>query len=261
MRLLQDNGKLWWTACWREAMSALNILAVIPSRMRSTRLPAKPLADIQGRPLVQWVYEGTRSCTEVTTVVVATDHDEIAACVSDFGGLVEMTSPDHLSGTDRVAEVAARYPEADVVLNVQGDQPFVTPEMLSALIAPFREPDPPVMSTLAYAFDGDGTDEHTVKVVCDIRGDALYFSRAPIPFFREQTGVPVLHHLGLYAFSRSFLLEFPGFAPTPLETTESLEQLRVLEHGYKIRVCRTPRGVMEVNTAEDLDAARRVAAT
>lgn len=239
----------------------MNVLAVIPARMHSSRLPAKPLADIQGRPLVQWVYEGAASCADVSTVVVATDHDEIASCVRDFGGNVELTSERHPSGTDRVAEVAARHSEADVVLNVQGDQPFVDASMLRALIRPFAEIDPPVMSTLAYEAEGatSENDENTVKVVCDIRGNALYFSRAAIPFFRSGGSAPVLHHLGLYGFTRTFLLSIPKMEQTPLEQVEGLEQLRVIEQGHRIRVCLTAHGVPEVNTPEDLEEVRALA--
>ena len=235
-----------------------NTLAVIPVRYGASRFPGKPLADLDGRPVVQWVHAAATACESFDCVVVATDSDEIASRVRDFGGEVEMTRGDHPSGTDRVAEVAERHPDADVVVNVQGDQPFATPEMLTALVAPYRSGEHPPMSTLACPV-GDpalADDPNAVKVVCDANGYALYFSRSRIPHGAEPEHL--LHHLGLYAFTRETVLSFPSFEPTPLERFERLEQLRALEHGVRIKVERAERPILEVNTPEDLDAARRL---
>jgi 3-deoxy-manno-octulosonate cytidylyltransferase (CMP-KDO synthetase) len=238
------------------------ILAVIPAREAARRFPGKPLADLAGRPLVQWVYEAAASCPSFREVIVATESETIAERVRGFGGRVEMTSPDHPSGTDRVAEVAERHPEAAVVANVQGDQPFATPEMLTALVAPYRAGETPQMTTLACPLVDLAwwEDPNVVKVVRGVDGYALYFSRSSIPHGAADEGSVVrpLHHLGLYAFTRETVLRFPSLPPTPLEHQERLEQLRALEHGIRIKVCDTDRPVMEVNTPEDLEAAEEL---
>lgn len=233
----------------------MKILAVIPARYASQRFPGKPLVQIGDKPMIQRVYDAAKNCSDFAEVIVATDDDRIADCVHQFGGRVEMTSSDHETGTDRVAEVASRYPEMDVVVNVQGDQPFVTPQMLSQLVHPYRQGEIPVMTTLACPLPPDDsyTDPNTVKVLCDRLGNALYFSRSPIPYYRNpMENAPVYHHLGLYAFERQFLTQYAQLTPTPLEHCEGLEQLRVLEHGFKIRVCLTEKAVIEINTPEDL---------
>jgi 3-deoxy-manno-octulosonate cytidylyltransferase (CMP-KDO synthetase) len=233
----------------------MNILAVIPARYASQRFPGKPLVKIGNKPMIQWVYEAAQRCPEFTKVVVATDDQRIADCVQQFGGVIEMTSSNHKTGTDRVAEVADRYPEMSVVVNAQGDQPFVTPLMLSQLVSPYLKGDSPAMTTLACPldFDTNYTNFNAVKVLCDRYNNALYFSRSPIPYFRESGGnVPVYYHLGLYAFDRNFLSKYSQLTPTPLEHCEGLEQLRVLEHGFSIRVCLTEQAVIEINTPADL---------
>jgi 3-deoxy-manno-octulosonate cytidylyltransferase (CMP-KDO synthetase) len=240
----------------------VSILAVVPARHAAVRFPGKPLADLAGRPVVQWVYEAASRCAAFDEVVVATDSEEIASHVRGFGGSVELTRGDHATGTDRVAEVASRRPSADVVVNVQGDQPFATPEMLTALVEPYLAGERPEMTTLAAPL-ADGVaaaDPNTVKVVTDLRGDALYFSRSAIPYARHGGSAPMLHHLGLYAFTRETVLRFPTSAATPLEQLEGLEQLRALEHGVRIRVCHTDRMVLEINTPEDLERARELVA-
>lgn len=233
----------------------MKILAVIPARYASQRFPGKPLVKIGDKPMVQWVYEAAKGCPDFAEVIVATDDDRVADCVRQFGGVVEMTHSDHETGTDRVAEVAGRYPEMTVVVNVQGDQPFVTPQMLSQLVSPYIQGKSSPMTTLACPVDFHTgyTDPHTVKVLCDRLGNALYFSRSPIPYYRNPIeDAPVFHHLGLYAFERQFLTQYAQLLPTPLEQCEGLEQLRVLEHGFKIRVCLTEKAVIEINTPEDL---------
>lgn len=241
---------------------AVKILAVIPARDGARRFPGKPLADLDGRPLIQWVYESAAGCTAYDEVIVATDTEEIAARVRDFGGIVELTRDDHPSGTDRVAEVAERHADAEVVVNVQGDQPFATPEMLEALVKPYLAGEYPSMTTLACPLvdAASWTDPNVVKVVRDIDGNALYFSRSSIPYGAadESSHVKPLHHLGLYAFTRETVLRFPSLSSTPLERQERLEQLRALEHGIRIRICETDRPLLEINTPEDLERARRL---
>jgi 3-deoxy-manno-octulosonate cytidylyltransferase (CMP-KDO synthetase) len=239
----------------------MKILAVIPARYNSQRFPGKPLVQIGDRPMVQWVYEAAKSCNDFSQVVVATDSQAIADCVLSFGGKVEMTRSDHASGTDRVAEVAERYPDTNVIVNVQGDQPFVKPTMLSQLVAPYLKGEIPPMTTLACPLDPEKgyPDPNTVKVICDRHDCALYFSRSPIPFYRNEGEAPVYQHLGLYAFERKFLAKYSQLPPTPLEHCEGLEQLRVLEHGYKIKVCYTQNSVLEVNTPDDLKIAQLLA--
>ncbi len=189
------------------------ILAVIPAREAAQRFPGKPLADLNGRPLVQWVYDAAASCSAFSEVIVATESEAIAERVRGFGGQVELTSPDHPSGTDRVAEVAERHPEAEVVANVQGDQPFATAEMLTALVQPYLDGEAPPMTTLACPLEDPAwwDDPNVVKVVRGVNGYALYFSRSPIPYGAADEGshVKPLHHLGLYAFTRETLLALP----------------------------------------------------
>jgi 3-deoxy-manno-octulosonate cytidylyltransferase (CMP-KDO synthetase) len=237
----------------------MKALAVIPSRYASQRFPAKPLATIAGRPMVQWVYEAAAKCESFFKVVVATDHPEIAEAVHRFGGAVELTRSDHLTGTDRVAEVALRYPQAEVVANVQGDQPFVTAAMLRTLIEPFSQANAPDMSTLGCPLpEGAHDDPNTVKVLCDQRMRALYFSRAGVPYYRQHHPAPVYHHLGLYAFRREFLAIYATLKPTPFEQCEQLEQLRALENGYSLHVGLTPAPIIEVNTLDDLNKANEL---
>ena len=231
----------------------MTILAVIPARYNSQRFPGKPLVRIDDRPMVQWVYEAAKRCPAFSQVVVATDSTAIADCVRRFGGVVEMTRSDHQTGTDRVAEVAERYPEMTAIANVQGDQPFVTADMLTQLVSPYLQGESPDMTTLACPLHEESyNDPNAVKVLCDRRDRALYFSRSPIPYYRNAGSAPVFHHLGLYAFSRDFLAKYAQLTPTPLEHCEGLEQLRVLEHGYAIVVCQTQKAVLEINTPSDL---------
>jgi 3-deoxy-manno-octulosonate cytidylyltransferase (CMP-KDO synthetase) len=220
------------------------------------RFPGKPLADLGGRAVVEWVHSAAMSCPHFARVLVATDDERIAECVRRFGGEVELTRGDHATGSDRVAEVAARYPSAEVIVNVQGDQPFVSAAQLSELVAPYLEGLSPHMTTLACPLDPvRASDPNVVKVVCDREGNALYFSRAQIPFDPGHKEHDYLQHLGLYAFRADFMQRFSELSPTPLEECEQLEQLRVLEHGYKIVVRKTNQSLLEVNTPEDLAAA------
>ena len=213
---------------------------IIPARYASSRLPAKPLLRETGKYLIQHVYE--RACkSKANIIIVATDDERIADAVKSFGGDVVMTREDHPSGTDRVAEVAAKL-DADVILNVQGDEPMIEPAMLDMLARLLEEDHEAQMATLAVPITTveQWRDPNCVKVVCDKRGRALYFSRSPIPFVRD--GEPnfvsqrFLQHLGLYAYRRHFLMELATLPPEPLEEIEKLEQLRVLALGHRIHV-------------------------
>lgn len=239
----------------------MKILCVIPSRLNSTRLPQKPLLPIQGKPMIQWVYENARRCPLITKLVVATDDVKVSNLITQLGGEAMLTSPDLPSGSDRVAAVAANYPEIDIVINLQGDEPFIKPEMLTQLVAPYLAGDTPEMTTLAYPLDKKKhfNSANVVKVITDINQNAIYFSRAPIPYHRnthEGSTVPVYHHMGLYAFRKDFLTVYQQLPQTPLEQIESLEQLRALENGYRIRVCLTEHRTLEINTPEEYEQAQ-----
>ncbi|MFC7360042.1 3-deoxy-manno-octulosonate cytidylyltransferase [Nocardioides astragali] len=238
---------------------AVRALAVIPARMASTRLPGKPLLLIEGRTIVQWVHDATASSGVFDRVVVATDDERIAEAVDAFGGESLMTSSDVTTGSERVAEAAAAIGDRfDVVANVQGDQPFVSAGDLRALIAPFTADPQPEMTTLAAPLDASLADDPSaVKVVTDLQGRALYFSRSRIPAQHPGSPelVPLRHHLGLYAFRWDFLPVFATLPPTPLEQMEQLEQLRALEHGYAVHVGAAEKSTIEVNTADDYERA------
>jgi 3-deoxy-manno-octulosonate cytidylyltransferase (CMP-KDO synthetase) len=228
---------------------------VIPARYASSRLPAKPLLRETGKYLIQHVYE--RACeSRADTVVVATDDGRIFNAVRGFGGNVVMTREDHPSGTDRVAEVAAKL-DADVIVNVQGDEPMIEPATLDLLADLLRTDADAQMATLATPIRSLDVwcDPNCVKVVCDKQGRALYFSRSPIPFVRdgepEFTSGRFLQHLGLYAYRREFLLKLATLPPEPLELTEKLEQLRVLALGYGIQVGVIPHAHRGVDTPAD----------
>lgn len=237
----------------------MKIICVIPSRISSTRLPRKPLLPIQGKPMVQWVYENALRCELMDEVIVATDSQEIADVILKIDGKVVMTDPNIRTGSERAAAVAEQYKDADVVINLQGDEPFIKPSMLEKLVAPYLAGENPEMTTLAYPLDLETKyrDAGAVKVVTDLHGNALYFSRAPIPYFRTQEKAPVYHHMGLYAFRYDFLQLYKTLEQTPLEKAESLEQLRVLENGYRIRVCLTDEKTLEINTPEEYELAQR----
>jgi 3-deoxy-manno-octulosonate cytidylyltransferase (CMP-KDO synthetase) len=235
------------------------IVAVIPARYASTRFPGKPLADLAGRPLIEHVYRRVAECRAVDRVIVATDDERISRVVESFGGRVQMTNPAHVSGTDRVAE-AIRGVDCELVVNVQGDEPMIEPEMIDQALAPFDRPSVQ-MSTLRRRIESraDFLSSHVTKVVVDRDGHALYFSRTPIPYHRD-TGAPLeaWKHVGLYVYRRRFLLEFARMAPTPLERCEALEQLRAIEHGVRIAVVETRFDTISVDTPEDLERVRRI---
>jgi 3-deoxy-manno-octulosonate cytidylyltransferase (CMP-KDO synthetase) len=235
------------------------IVAIIPARYHSTRLPGKALADIAGQPMIEHVYRRACQAAGIDAVIVATDDERVAIAVRNFGGEVMMTSAAHRTGTDRIAEVA-RAITCDIVVNVQGDEPLIPPQMIEEVIAPFRSDDV-MMTTLRRQIDdeADRVSPHVVKVVVNRDDDALYFSRAPIPYSRDAgpTGPAHFKHVGLYGYRRDFLLEFAALPQTPLEISESLEQLRALEHGFRIRTPETVHDSLGVDTPEDLERARR----
>jgi len=234
------------------------VVAIIPSRYQSSRLPGKPLADIGGRPMIEHVYRRAAEAEAVDAVVVATDDQRIADAVEAFGGIARMTRSTHRTGTDRIAEVAAEL-SCDIVVNVQGDEPLIDPAMISAVVAPLRADASIVMTTARRRLvdSDDLRNPHIVKVVADPRGDALYFSRAAIPYGDDPASTPAYVHVGLYGFRRDFLLRFAALPQTPLELTESLEQLWALEHGYRIRTVVTEHHSIGVDTPQDLERARR----
>jgi 3-deoxy-manno-octulosonate cytidylyltransferase (CMP-KDO synthetase) len=226
---------------------------VIPSRYGSTRFPGKPLAEIAGKPMIRWVWEAARRARLASRVVVATDDARIADAVRAFGGEVAMTSEACASGTDRVAEVAATL-EEEVFLNLQGDEPLMSPAVVDAVIAPLLSDRAVEMTTAALPMDDMErfSDPMVVKVVADDRGDALYFSRAPIPHDREGRPVRWRKHLGIYGYRKDFLLRLASMPPSSLEAVEMLEQLRVLQAGYRIRVVDVALDSVGVDTPEDL---------
>jgi 3-deoxy-manno-octulosonate cytidylyltransferase (CMP-KDO synthetase) len=239
------------------------VIAIIPARFDSSRLPGKALSEIGGVPMIVRVWRQARQARTLDRVIVATDDERIARAVRAAGGEAEMTASTHQSGTDRIAEVAARI-EAEIYLNVQGDQPFIAPADLDALVAPMRADPALAMATLATPITDreEWYNPSKVKVVCDARGDAIYFSRSPIPFDRDGGAVPAVarRHIGVYGYRREFLLRFAGLAPGVLEQIEKLEQLRALERGYRIRVVASVAPSLEVDTPGDLVRANQAAA-
>ena len=256
--------------------AAMHAVGVIPARYQSSRFPGKPLALIGGKALVERVFERARAASRIARLLVATDDARIAAAVRAFGGEVLMTSPDHASGTDRLAEVARVLP-ADLFVNIQGDEPLLDPQDIDGLIECLEQDLSPDMATLADPLlePDDAHDPNVVKVVCDAGGRALYFSRSPIPYVQGREGGrgaagrasfessaagpprPWLRHVGLYAYRRGFLLEFASWSPGILETLEGLEQLRTLERGRTIRVLRARGHYHGVDTPADVRAVER----
>jgi 3-deoxy-manno-octulosonate cytidylyltransferase (CMP-KDO synthetase) len=241
--------------------SSLNIVAIIPARYASTRLPGKALADLDGRPMIEHVYRRAASAGAVSQVIIATDDLRIARRAAEFGGAVRLTRASHETGTDRIAEVAATL-DCDVVVNVQGDEPLIDPGAIAELVKPFESDRSVQMTTLFRRIHDSNelTNPNVTKVVLDRGGFAMYFSRAPIPHIRDPRGgwPPLYRHIGLYAYRRSTLMVLAGLEPTPLERAESLEQLRALEHGIRIKAVETSYESFEVNTPEDLDQVRKL---
>ncbi len=243
----------------------MKITAIIPARFASVRFAGKVLADILGKPMVQHVYERTAKAAMVSEVIVATDDERVAAAVRTFGGRVEMTDKGHETGTDRLAEVAARL-DSDIIVNVQGDEPLIEPAMIDEAIKPLVEDSSVLMGTLKSRIKTlhDFLSQNVVKVVTDGTGFALYFSRSPLPNFRDKWNdlkdekfvsgkILCYKHVGLYVYRRDFLLQYARMSPTFLELAEKLEQLRVLENGYRIKVVETEFETIGVDTPGDLE--------
>ena len=231
----------------------MKILCVIPARYASTRLPGKPLADIVGKPMIQHVYERSAQATIPQQVVVATDDEKVFQAVQQFGGKVVMTSSEHQTGTDRLAEVASKYAEVDVIINVQGDEPLIDPKVIDELAREFLNDTALQMASVMSIMDTeDYQNPNAVKVVTDINNNALYFSRSLLPYPRVEGKANVYKHIGIYAYKKDFLLKFAKLEPTPLEQSESLEQLRALENGYKIKMIKTKSKFIGVDSIEDL---------
>lgn len=241
----------------------MKVICVIPARYQSTRFPGKALADILGKPMIQHVYERVLKAGSVSLVAVATDDERIAAAVEGFGGRAIMTAATHRSGTDRIAEAVSRLgiEYTDVVVNIQGDQPLFEPSQIDEVAKPLLD-DPAIpMSTLIYRIvrKEEITHPNAVKVVFDRDHFALYFSRATIPCIRDKgrEGGYYKHH-GIYAYRREFLKKFTELPEGILEKLEALEQLRALEHGYRIKVVETPYDSVEVDTREELERVKRL---
>lgn len=226
-------------------------IAVIPARLASTRLPRKMLREIAGKPLVGVVYEAVRACSLLADVVVATDSDEILQVCNRNGWKAQMTSPEHRSGTERVHEISGRI-AADVYVNVQGDEPLVRAEQIATLLKVMENPDAAVGTVMTPARAGDISNPNAVKVVSDVTGRALYFSRATIPFDRDATHPQYFKHLGLYAYRKAALDCFVTLPESSLEKSERLEQLRFLQNGIPIYIAETPYDSIGVDTEEDL---------
>lgn len=234
----------------------MKIACIIPSRYASTRLPGKPLRMIAGQTLIHRVYSRAILAKSPDIVVVATDHRDIAEEVESFGGRVVMTAVNHPTGTDRLAEVAEQLADYDIIVNVQGDEPFIDPDVIDRLAKMLTEHENLDMVTAAAPLKKEEyQDASAVKVVVNQKGEALYFSRALIPYPREDFAMPPLKHIGVYAYRRSFLLTYAKTEQTPLEKTESLEQLRALETGHKIGVIRIETEDIGIDTEEDLKKA------
>lgn len=246
----------------------MRTVAIIPARYSSTRFPGKPLADLAGKPMIQHVYERTCQASLVNRVIVATDDTRIADAIHKIGGEAIMTSTAHETGTDRLAEVAHGL-EADIIVNVQGDEPLIDPTMIDQAIEPFLNNPALKMSTLKSRINclHDFLSPNVVKVVTDSIGNALYFSRSPLPFFRDKwqdlkddafaSGrLLCFKHVGLYVFQRDFLLEYAAMPQTFLEISEKLEQLRALENGIRIKVVETTFESIGVDTPDDLHKAQ-----
>ena len=244
-----------------------SVLAVIPARFHSTRLPGKILADIAGKPMIEHVYRRAAAASRVHAVLVATDDDRIASAVESFGGVALLTSPAHVSGTDRIAEVVRQLP-CRCVINVQGDEPLVESATLDAAIEPMLADSTLEMSTISRPLASltEFTNPNVVKVVTNASGDALYFSRAPIPASAPSAGQGLVPsaaraHVGLYVYRRDTLLRLAALPPAALELEESLEQLRALTHGIRIRVVDTRHIAAGVDTPEDLERVRSMMMT
>ncbi len=229
--------------------------AIIPARYASTRFPGKPLVQIAGKPLVQWVYERVSKAKNINRIIVATDDQRIFRAVRSWGGEVVMTSSRHQTGSDRIAEVAKKLKE-EIIVNVQGDEPLIRPKLIDSLVDALKKnkTTPVVTTCCAIESKEELSSPNVVKVIFDLHGRALYFSRYCLPFVRDTNMDAVVHykHMGIYAYQRDFLLKYIKLKPTRLESLEKLEQLRILEHGYSIQIVMTKFDSIGVDTPEDI---------
>jgi 3-deoxy-manno-octulosonate cytidylyltransferase (CMP-KDO synthetase) len=238
----------------------MKVLGIIPARYASTRFPGKPLVDIKGKSMLQRVYEQAKKCSNLTEVIIATDDERIYAHVHQFGGIAAMTSDQHQSGTDRCAEVAAKYPEYDVIINIQGDEPFIDPQQIALVVSCFDEPG----TQLATLIKKINTTEElynfsSPKVIINKQSEAIYFSRAAIPHVRGEEPQRWLYHntyykhIGIYGYNSTALQEVTRLPLSSLEKAESLEQLRWIENGYRIKVAETDLETYAIDTPQDLE--------
>lgn len=232
----------------------MKFLGVIPARYASTRLEGKPLKDICGHTMIEWVYRRA-TLANLDKVIVATDSLKIYEEVKNFGGEAILTREDHQNGTSRIAEVCEKITDYEVIINIQGDEPLIEPDMINNLIEAFKKEKDLKMGTLKHRLENmeEIENPNVVKVVCDRNDYALYFSRSMIPYPRELDIKNYFKHIGIYGYKREFVLEYSQMKSTPLEKSESLEQLRVLENGYKIKVLETDKKIIGVDTQEELD--------
>ena len=228
---------------------------IIPSRYASTRLHAKPLIEVEGKPIIQWVYEKASAVKQADEVIVATDHEEIYNCVKFFGGHVEMTREDHKCGSDRIAEVAQRHPDMDYIVNLQGDEPMITPESIDSVITALKTGENADIATLLRVIDDEKEVENPnlVKCVIDNNNFALYFSRSKIPYERNFGEAVFYGHIGLYGYKREALFKMTSLPQTMLEKTESLEQLRALQSGMRIITSIVNFKPIGIDTKEDVE--------
>lgn len=239
----------------------MRVIGVVPARFGSSRLPGKPLKDICGKPMIQHVYERACRAQLLDRIIVATDDERIVSAVQSFGGEVALTSHAHTTGSDRIAEVAEQI-DCDVVVNIQGDEPLIQPEIIDEIAGVLIEDEGVVMSTGCYRITDPGMfdDPNVVKVVRDRNDNALYFSRSLIPYPRNTETFEAFEHIGVYVYRKDFLRQYISFGSTPLSETESLEQVKVLEMGYKIRVVATRfnYNALSVDTQDDLDRVKKI---
>lgn len=231
----------------------MKFLGIIPARYSSTRLEAKPLKKIHGHTMIEWVYKRAKK-SELHDLVVATDDKRIYDEVISFGGKAIMTSETHPNGTSRIAEVCEKMNDYDVIINIQGDEPLIEADMINSLINTFKENKDLVMATLKHKLNSKEEIENpnSVKVICDKNNYAIYFSRSVIPYPRKNENISYDKHIGIYAYKRDFVIEYSKMPSSPLEEAESLEQLRVLENGYKIKVLETSHSLIGVDTEQNL---------
>lgn len=238
----------------------MKILGIIPARYASTRFPGKPLVDIAGKSMIQRVFEQARKCIQLTEVIVATDDDRIFDHVSEFGGVAAMTSSDHQSGTDRCAEVAMAQPDYDVIINIQGDEPYIDPEQITKLISCFNDPGTQIATLVKkIQTDQELNNTNSPKVILNKRSEAIYFSRSPLPHIRGQElrnwlqHFTYFKHIGIYGYRAAVLQQITKLPVSSLEKAESLEQLRWIENGYKISAAETEIETIAIDTPEDLE--------